>query len=59
MLFYRNPEEAKEMEEEELAQADYVPTFTLGAEKWLTEVVDPQWESEAPVALGIVPPIRS
>ena len=53
------PEEAKERGEEEVSQIDYVPTFTLGAEKWLTEVVDPQWESKAPVALGIVPPIRS
>ena len=41
LFFYREPEEAKEREEEEVAKVDYVPTFTLGVEQWLIEVVDP------------------
>jgi len=57
LFFYREPEEAKEREEEEVAQAEYVPTFTLGAEQWPTEVADAQWESEAPAVPGIVPPV--
>ena len=57
LFFYREPEEAKEREEEEVAQAEYVPTYTLGAEQWPTEVAEGQWESEAPPAPGIVPPI--
>jgi small subunit ribosomal protein SAe len=57
LFFYREPEEAKEREEEEVAQAEYVPTFTLGAEQWPTEVADAQWESEAPAVPSIVPPV--
>lgn len=57
LFFYREADEAKEREEEEIAPAEYVPTFTLGAEQWPTEVADAQWESEAPAVPSIVPPV--
>lgn len=49
LFFYREPEEAKEREEEEVAQPDYTPGFTLGADQWGADAGEAQW-GEATIA---------
>uniref|UniRef100_A0A0D6QYG9 Small ribosomal subunit protein uS2 n=1 Tax=Araucaria cunninghamii TaxID=56994 RepID=A0A0D6QYG9_ARACU len=64
LFFYREPEEAKEHEEEEATAPEYTeyaaaaPALALPGEQWGSEVVDPQWGAPEPVAISVpVPPM--
>lgn len=53
LFFYRDPEEAKQHEEEEVvATADYGITDrndALAGEQWTTQIADAQWGTDATV----------
>lgn len=58
LFFYREPEEAKEHEEEEVAQPDYTPGFTLGADQWGADGGDAQWgEATITAVPPAIPPV--
>ncbi|KAF5177149.1 40S ribosomal protein SA [Thalictrum thalictroides] len=48
LFFYREPEEAKEQEEDEIvAGTEYIADYTPGNDQWTTPGADPQWTSDA------------
>lgn len=53
LFFYREPEEAKQEEEDEVAVPDYgLPAPDFGADQWPAQVSDVQWTNDA-----VQPPI--
>lgn len=63
LFFYRDPEEAKEQEEEEVAAApdfgavDYTgPPLGLSADQWPGQVAETQWSAEVAAPLTAIPP---
>ncbi|KAL5698530.1 hypothetical protein ACHQM5_029557 [Ranunculus cassubicifolius] len=60
LFFYREPEEAKEQEEEAIPGSDYPNEYTpaIGADQWPTSGADAQWGADvAPPPVGIAPAV--
>lgn len=58
LFFYREPEEAKQLEEEEAVAADHGITdynAALGGDQWTTQIADGQWGAEA----AVPPPVAA
>lgn len=58
MFFYREPEEAKEEEEEAALgdYADYSAPALGGTDQWSSQITDAQWNNEGvPAAIPAVP----
>ncbi|KAM1454272.1 hypothetical protein COP2_003899 [Malus domestica] len=61
LFFYRDPEEAKEKEDEDLPQipdygtADYAAPGIIGADQWPTQVSDAPWPTDTPTTIPAVP----
>ncbi|KAL8098797.1 small ribosomal subunit protein uS2 [Apium graveolens] len=50
LFFYREPEETKDQEEDDLPVADYAGDYTtaaLGGEQWSNQITDAQWGGDA------------
>lgn len=59
LFFYREPEEAKEQEEDEAPAVDY-PDYTAGAmggiqDQWSSQITDAQWNQDGAPAIPAVP----
>ena len=68
LFFYREPEEAKEKEEEAVAPpdygiADYGAAPLVASDQWAGQISDAQWGDPdvvpPPVAAAVVPPVPS
>lgn len=61
LFFYRDPEEAKEKEDEDVPQiadygtADYVAPVIGGADQWPTQVSDAPWPTDATTSVPAAP----
>lgn len=59
LFFYREPEEAKEQEEDEAPAVDY-PDYSAGAmggiqDQWSSQITDAQWNQDGAPAIPAVP----
>ncbi|PRQ51669.1 putative ribosomal protein S2 [Rosa chinensis] len=57
LFFYREPEEAKQQEEEEAVQAPEYIEYSggLGGDQWPTQIADASWSADAAPAIPAVP----
>eukprot|EP01018_Ginkgo_biloba_P031416 Gb_10091 [translate_table: standard] len=62
LFFYREPEETKDREEDEVAAPEFnaaytAPTFALASEQWGAEVADAHWEPDVAVVPPVIPAV--